>query len=627
MIRQIHIFLLCFITINLPLFSQNLNIVERSTMTFTNQKLANIWGYTAGGHEYALVGAANGMIVVDVTDPDDPTQIVQIPGPSSSWREIKTYSHYAYVVSEGGGAIQVVDLNNLPGSNLSYQSVSGGTGLTKAHALHVDETTGYLYVYGSNLNGGRAQVFNLNSDPYNPAYVNFVNFVGYVHDGYVDNDMLYAGHIYAGQFAVVNMANKSNPVLLATQNTPGLFTHNTWKSGTTLYTTDEVSNSYLTSYNVADPNNITLLDKIQITPGSGSIVHNTHVTNDYAVTSWYRDGVAIIDGLRPANLVKVGWFDTYPGWAGSGFDGCWGVYPYFPSGNIVASNIKAPGTNDGQLYVLTPTYVRGCYLEGQVTSAANGQPLPGASVEILTTGNQEYANANGDYKMGQVDAGVFTVQVSYPGYVPFNGQATLSNGTLTTLNVALTQIIKPPLPVELVRFNVHPDGQSAVLRWETATETDNAGFEIQQSAGGSQQWQVTGFVPAKGDGTSPASYEYRTGDLAAGNYTFRLRQIDLNGQSTLSPARPLTIFGAALQVGLAPNPAANETRIQISVARAAQTEVELLDALGQPAGFSTTLEVEGQAEIPLPLEHLPAGVYYVVARSGQERVQQVLIKK
>jgi hypothetical protein len=154
-------------------------------------------------------------------------------------------------------------------------------------------------------------------------------------------------------------------------------------------------------------------------------------------------------------------------------------------------------------------------------------------------------------------------------------------------------VVKPPLPVELVRFDVRPDGKTALLRWETATEINNAGFEIQQSAGSGQQWQVTGFVPAKGDGTSPATYEFRTGELAPGRYTFRLRQIDVDGQSTLSFARFLTIFSVAFQVTLVLNPVIGEIRISISLVRVAKTELELFDALGQPVGYSITLEVEG----------------------------------
>lgn len=623
MLKQIHALLLCIFTILTPCSAQNLNVTLRSTLEFPGQKLANIWGYSAGGNEYALVGAKNGMIVVDVTNPDNAVQIVQISGPSSDWREIKTYSHYAYVVSEGGGAVQIVDLNNLPNSNLSYHSVDGGSGMTKGHALHIDEVKGYLYVYGSNLNGGRPQVFNLNSDPYNPTYVGYVNFIGYAHDGYVNNDILYSAHIYAGQFAIINMSNKTNPTLLGSQTTPGAFTHNTWLSGSTLFTTDEVSNSYLATYNVSNPGNITLLDRIQITPGSGSIVHNTHIINNYAVTSWYKDGFAIIDGDRPANLVKVGLYDTYPGGSGNGFEGCWGVYPYFPSGNIVASNIRNPNTNDGVMYVLTPSYVRGCYLEGQVTSANTGLPLPGAKVTISGTGTQESANANGDYKMGQVEDGVFTVLVSFPGYITHSQQVTLDNGVLTTLNVALLQV---PLPVELVYFGVRTEDQKALLTWETATETNNAGFEIQQSAADKQDWQAIARVSPNGDGKSPARYEFHTETLPPGKYAFRLRQIDHDGGSTLLPARTATIYGAGLSISLSPNPAGAETRIIIGTAQREKVVLELLGAQGAPAGFSVEVEVDGVFDTSLNMADVPAGFYYLTARTSTESVQKMLIK-
>ncbi|MEO6039215.1 MAG: choice-of-anchor B family protein, partial [Saprospiraceae bacterium] len=423
------------------LFAQT-NVAFRSKLTYPGQELANIWGYEAGGREYALVGAYNGLSIVDVTNADSPVEIVQIPGAHSDWHEIKTYSHYAYVVSEGGMGVQIIDLTNLPGSNLAYHSYYGDGAinglLPKAHALHIDVTKGYLYVYGcQTLFSGKPLVFNLNVDPYNPTYVNYVNFVGYAHDGYVDNDILYTAHIYAGLFAIVNMANKSNPVLLATQITPNAFTHNTWPSGSTVFTTDEKTNSFLAAYDVSTPGNITLLDKIQATPGSGSIIHNTHILNDYAITSWYRDGVAITDVSRPANLVQVGNYDTYPNGAGNGFDGAWGVYPFLSSGNLIVSNIAASGTGNGELWVLTPTYVRGCYLEGSVRNASNGLPVNAATVQVLTTTTSGTSTANGQYKIGQLQSGNFTAQVSKTGYYTQNIAITLTNGVLTPLDVFL----------------------------------------------------------------------------------------------------------------------------------------------------------------------------------------------
>src|SRR4051812_31061352 len=85
-------------------YSQNLNVTLSDTRTYSGQSLANIWGWKdpQDGKEYALVGAQNGLSIVDVTNPANVTQIVQIPGPSCTWREVKTVGNYAYVTSECG---------------------------------------------------------------------------------------------------------------------------------------------------------------------------------------------------------------------------------------------------------------------------------------------------------------------------------------------------------------------------------------------------------------------------------------------------------------------------------------------------------------------------------------------
>ena len=430
--------------------AQNTNTAFRAKITYPGQTLANVWGYAAGGREYALAGGALGLIIVDVTNPDSPQQIVQIPGPNSLWKEIKTYKHYAYVVSEGGQGVQIVDLSGLPSPALNYHYYTGDGAIpnpvSKIHALHIDTTKGYLYLYGGDAwSGGRARIFNLNPDPYNPHFVSIYNTsysgnANYIHDGYVDNDTMYSAHIYNGFFSIVDMSDKSNPHLLATQPTPGLFTHNTWLSADrhVLFTTDEVNNSYLTAYDISDPSDIRLLDKIQSNPGSNSVVHNTHILGNFAVTSWYKDGFTIVDVTRPDNLVQVGNYDTYAG-SGGGTDGCWGVYPFLPSGTIVATNISALGTGNGELWVITPQYVRACYLEGKITDAVTGNPINGANVKILNTTplTQENSGPTGSYKTGQVQAGAFTVRIGKTGYQSVDAPVFLENGAVTPLDVEL----------------------------------------------------------------------------------------------------------------------------------------------------------------------------------------------
>ena len=114
------LFFCCF-TANL--FAQDANIVQKSHITFPGQTLANICGYAVNGKEYALLGASKGMIIMDVTNPVTPKQINQYPGPDNLWKEIKTYKNYAYVTSEGGQGLQIIDLSTLPDTTKKYNFI------------------------------------------------------------------------------------------------------------------------------------------------------------------------------------------------------------------------------------------------------------------------------------------------------------------------------------------------------------------------------------------------------------------------------------------------------------------------------------------------------------------------
>ncbi|MEP7265222.1 MAG: choice-of-anchor B family protein [Bacteroidota bacterium] len=432
-----------------------LNMQFRSQLQYgASNELANIGGYVdSTGKEYALVGCQTGLSIVDVSNPAAPFQKILIPGTNSFWREVKVWGRYAYVTTEGGSnGLQIINLGKLPGiittSDYKYWKGSGAIAnqILRLHSLHIDN--GYAYLNGVNggggLFGGACIIVSL-SDPWNPVYTGntqlaFSGTQRYTHDCFVRNDTLWGAHIYAGFFSIINVSNKSNPSLIGagTVTTPGAFTHNTWLNTAgvrTLFATDEISNSYLTSYNVSNISNITELDRIQLTPGSGSIVHNTHIKNNYAIVSWYKDGVAIVDVSRPDNMIITGYYDTYSQGIGNGFNGCWGVYPFLPSGNIVASDI-----NNG-LFVLTPTYVRGCYLEGTITDNCTGNGVPNVLITISSVNISKQSKLTGIYKTGTAIPGNYTVTFSKTGYVTKSTtNVSLSNGNLTSLNVQLQQV-------------------------------------------------------------------------------------------------------------------------------------------------------------------------------------------
>lgn len=417
---------------------ENFNITVRSNYYFADRSLANIWGYADDqGNEYALVGTSKGLTIVDVTNPELPLLKFEVPGVESFWREVRTWNGYAYVTSEGtNSGLTIIDLRGLPDA-IDYK-VYYGDGeienmLSSSHALHIDD--GYLYLYGANynlffpgdFNGG--VIFLDLTDPWNPVYKGKFT-ERYVHDGYVRNDTLYACNVYNGYFTVVDVTDKSAPRALVRQDSPGGVTHNSWLSddGKTVFITDENSDSYLTAYDIRDLNNIRELDRFQTAPGTGAIVHNTHILNDYAVTSWYTEGVVIVDVARPHNMVDIGKYDFSP-FDGDGFHGCWGVYPYLPSGNIIASDIEYG------LYVLTPEYKRACYLEGVISDLTCGEVLQ--DVTITLNGKIETSRADGSYATGTADAGNYEVLIQKPGFADKTVQVNLQNGVVTYLDITL----------------------------------------------------------------------------------------------------------------------------------------------------------------------------------------------
>jgi choice-of-anchor B domain-containing protein len=498
-----------------------LNVTFRSQMPFPGIASSNIWGYVDSlGNEYALVGTSDGVRIIDVTNPVLPVQRFAVAGNTSNWREIKTYGKYAFVTTEATApnpGIQIINLSNLPTSiSTRYWRGTGAINnlLNKAHALHID--AGYLYLYGTNLYGGAPLIINLLPDPWNPVYVGTCNYPSspYVHDGFVRNDTLFAGHIYAGVFNVWNVTNKTSPVLIATQPTPGAFTHNTWLTDNSriLLTTDEVSNSFLTSYDISDPLNITELDRIQSQfPLSGSIVHNTYVKNDFAVTSWYRDGITIVDASRRGNLITTGYFDCNTTMSGNGFNSIWGVYPFLPSGNIVCSDIEQG------LFVLSPTYVRACYLEGLITDSLTGVPLPNTLVEILATTTSELSKITGQYKTGTSAAGVYSVRFSKAGYyTKVITNVSLTNGNLTTLNVEL-------VPITTINVNGNVKSSFTGLNISAANvKFENATYTFNTTTNASGNFTIAGFYPG-------------TYDVTIGKWLYKNKCVTMNVTSASSP--------------------------------------------------------------------------------------------
>jgi len=215
------------------------------------------------------------------------------------------------------------------------------------------------------------------------------------------------------------------------------------------------------------------VDRIQSNPGSSSIPHNTHVDGNFLITSYYRDGTTVHDISQPSNMVQVAYYDSYSG-SGNGFDGCWGTYPYLPSGIIISSDINSSTNGNAKLLVYERGFSGACYLEGNVTDGSTGSAIIGANIVILNTiiPNSSTTNLSGIYSCGNADGGIFDVVFSMPGYINDTLQATLINGQVVILNAVLN--IDPNAPIlgcmDASANNYNPNANTAL---EYGGEADN----------------------------------------------------------------------------------------------------------------------------------------------------------
>lgn len=323
----------------------NQNTYLLKNIDVAGRSYSALWGYTApDGREYAILGYNRGTSFIDITDSANIREVDTLTGLTSSWREMKTYSHYAYIVSEATNSkLQIVDLQYLPDS-VSLVATWSYAGYTKTHSI--SQSGNYLYLNGGNAAssvGGVAVV-----DVSNP--VSLVKMgewnTEYVHDCRVQNDTIWAANVYTGKMSIINASNKSSLQFVRNwQAYPqsAVSTHNCAFPVTRdyIYTTNEVSSpaGKLNVWDIRDLNNITFVRDWQPTGITTAIVHNIETYGNYAVIAHYTAGIRILNISNPSNPVEVAWYDTYPSSNSTNFSGCWGVYK-FSSGKIIGSDIS-----------------------------------------------------------------------------------------------------------------------------------------------------------------------------------------------------------------------------------------------------------------------------------------------
>lgn len=171
--------------------------------------------------------------------------------------------------------------------------------------------------------------------------------------------------------------------------------------------------------------------------------------------------------------------------------------------------------------------------------------------------------------------------------------------------------ITDALPVELVSFTALQDHGTVLLSWETASETNNAGFEVQMQVDG--RYQPLGFVDGYGTTTEAQSYQYRLEGLTPGTHRFRLKQIDFDGTFEFSPEVEVTValIGDYTLSEAFPNPFNPVTQFTLTVSRTQHVVVSAYNLLGQQVAtlFEGTLDANAPQTIRFEAADLPSGLY------------------
>lgn len=341
-------------SLNISLLAQ-LN-PEKDNTGSGGRKYSGCWGWfqSAKNKEYAIVGTSKQTYFIDVSNPSAPVIVdsVRAKHTGCTWREIKTYQNYCYMVSDQcqPNSLQIVDMQYLPDS--VHVVHDNNTIFEICHTIFIDKDKLYCGSVKNSAAMGSGystmRVYSL-ATPSVPVLVRSLEqdvsttIIDVVHDMFVRNDTIYASCGYKG-FHVLNLTATNTFSLM--QSFTGYaysgYNHSSWQTDDrkTMVFADEVG-AHLPAkvIDVSNLNNITLVDTIR--SSYTATAHNPYIIgNRWCWISSYQDGLYLYDISTPSNTTIYGYFDTQPQTGTTNYSGNWGAYPYLPSKIIIAVDMQ-----------------------------------------------------------------------------------------------------------------------------------------------------------------------------------------------------------------------------------------------------------------------------------------------
>jgi hypothetical protein len=207
-------------------------------------------------------------------------------------------------------------------------------------------------------------------------------------------------------------------------------------------------------------------------------------------------------------------------------------------------------------------------------------------------------------------------------------------GLLSGNDLAIGGSLEVALPVEMTSFTASmQSGSCAILKWSTATEVNNSGFEIQRRAENTTAWAKVSFVSGAGTSNSPKEYTYQDVNLAPGVYVYRIKQIDNNGAFKYSASTQVDAGVAGKSFELLrnyPNPFNPTTNMQFSVPQDGYASLKVYNMLGQEVAtlFDGMAQAGHYISATFDGSRFASGVYFSrLQYNGKSLVQRMLMTK
>lgn len=251
----------------------------------------------------------------------------------------------------------------------------------------------------------------------------------------------------------------------------------------------------------------------------------------------------------------------------------------------------------------------------EISNNKNNSSLSPSTAGLVAYYHFDQGTSGGD------NTGVTTLTDATPN--SYNG--TLNNFALTGTSSNWVGENNASLPVELVSFNAINLENKIALRWQTATEVNNYGFEVEklkvknQKSYSDIKWENIGFVKGNGNSNSAKEYSFIDDQISAGKYLYRLKQIDNDGKYEYSEEVEVD-FGILKEFSLNqnyPNPFNPETKISYHLPTEGRVSLKIFDVLGKEvADLVNEEKSSGAYKVNFDGSKFASGIYYYQLKTG-----------